>query len=613
MKLTSLFENLLNPFPDASNTIPPKKMSSFLWYCIKGARFYILLILLVTLCIGIVESLLFVWMGNLVEWLSDSPDKVFHDRGSYLLVIALIILFSPLLYAAQSLIRYQVLFANLPMRLRWLFHGVMLRQSMKFYQDEFAGRVTAKIMQSALSIRDFWMLISDVLVYASIYFITMTLSIGSFDWKISLPFIAWLVLYLIMLYYFIPKLLDVSSAQADARSVMTGRISDAYSNIMTVKLFSHAGREEAYAQQAMKPFLQAAYRQGRLITGINVCNHLLTVFLILSTSFLVISLWNNHIVGVGAVAAAIAMASRLNGISHWILWEATMLFEHLGTIKDGIDTVTKPIDVVDMDNAPALSVQQGDIQFKEVSFAYNPHKPLLEHFNLHIKAGEKVGLVGRSGAGKSSLMSILLRFYDIQKGLIEIDGQNIAHVTQDSLRNQIAMVTQDTALLHRSVRENILYGSPDASEEKMITASKQAKAFEFIQDLKDAQGRSGFDAFVGERGIKLSGGQRQRIAIARVLLKDAPILLLDEATSALDSESEVAIQESLSQLMQGKTVLAIAHRLSTLAAMDRIVVMDKGKIVEQGTHQELLALNGIYAHLWRHQSGGFLPEEDEEN
>ncbi|HEY1313634.1 MAG TPA: ABC transporter ATP-binding protein, partial [Steroidobacteraceae bacterium] len=416
---------------------------------------------------------------------------------------------------------------------------------------------------------------------------------------------------------FVPRLGAVAMAQADARSLMTGRITDAYTNITTVKLFSHTQREAGYVQGAMAEFLQTVYRQMRMVTGFEIVNHGLSMGLIASTAGVTLWLWTQNRVGVGAVAATTAMALRLNGISHWVMWEMASLFEQIGTVQDGITTLARSPTVLDAADAQALRVTRGDIRFEQVSFAYgavsNPSRPVIDNLNLHIRPGEKIGLVGRSGAGKSTIVNLLLRFYDISHGRVLIDGQDIAHATQDSLRAQIGMVTQDTSLLHRSVSDNICYGRPDASEADMLAAAKRAEAHDFIVALSDAKGRTGYQAHVGERGVKLSGGQRQRIAIARVMLKDAPILLLDEATSALDSEVEAAIQQSLYRLMEGKTVVAIAHRLSTIAAMDRLIVLDKGRIVEEGNHYSLLAEGGLYARLWAHQSGGFLGEDAEEN
>ena len=433
--------------------------------------------------------------------------------------------------------------------------------------------------------------------------------VGSFNPLIILPFLGWFALYAWALIYFVPKLSKVSQQQADARSLMTGRITDAYTNISTVKLFSHAGREASYAQGAMTEFLGTVHQQMRLVSTIETINHLLNMLLIISSVGLGLWFWTHGQMSIGGIAAIAAMCLRLNGISHWVMWEMTSLYEQVGTVQDGINTLAMQHTIVDESDAKPLHVKDGRVQFKQVNFAYPEQKQVLAQFDLNIKPGEKVGLVGRSGAGKSTAVNLLLRFYEVQEGEILIDDQNVKAVTQNSLRANIGMVTQDTSLLHRSVRDNILYGRPDASDAEMIAAAKRAEAHDFILQLRDAKGRQGYDAHVGERGVKLSGGQRQRIAIARVMLKDAPILLLDEATSALDSEVEAVIQESLYNLMQGKTVVAIAHRLSTIAAMDRLIVLDEGKIVEEGTHKALLAKKGLYASFWSHQSGGFLGEE----
>jgi ATP-binding cassette subfamily B multidrug efflux pump len=442
-----------------------------------------------------------------------------------------------------------------------------------------------------------------------IYFATSALILGGLGLWLMVPLLCWVVLYTCAVRFFVPRLARTARAQADARSLMTGRITDAYSNIATIKLFSHASRESSYVKGAMQEFMVTVFKQMRLGSSFEIVNHILSMMLILGTAGVAIWLWKTGQAGVGAVAAATAMAMRLNGMAQWIMWELSQLFENIGTVQDGMNTLSLPHTVIDVPNAPVLNVKQGEVVFDDVTFNYGSHKKLVEHLSLRIKSGEKIGLVGRSGAGKSTIVNLLLRFYDVSSGRILIDGQNIAQVAQDSLRSQIGMVTQDTSLLHRSVRDNILYGRPSATDEEMFEAARRAQAFEFIEDLSDLFGRKGFEAHVGERGVKLSGGQRQRIAIARVMLKDAPILLLDEATSALDSEVETAIQESLYQLMQGKTVIAIAHRLSTIAAMDRLVILDQGQIVEEGTHAELLAQNGLYAWLWAHQSGGFLGEE----
>jgi len=607
------FERLVTPYPEAVPVTPPRGFFAFLWTCSEGLRPYILGMAVCTAIIGAFEALLFAMLGRIVDWLAIvEPARLWQEHRGSLLLLAAILAASPFLVGLQTLLKYQVLSGNFPMRLRWNFHRMMLGQSMSFYQDEFAGRVATKVMQTALAVRETWLTVCDILVYITIYFVTIIVVVASFDTWLLVPFAAWLALYGVALRYFVPRLGRVAARQADARSLMTGRISDAYTNIATVKLFSHGNREAAHARSAMEEFLTTVRAQMRLVTGFEVTNHALSMALIGGTAGVALWLWTRGLIGVGAVAAATAMALRLNGISHWIMWELATLFENVGTVQDGIDTLARRHAVVDRPGAPALDVTRGEVRFEHVHFHYGSERRVIEDFSLHIRPGEKIGLVGRSGAGKSTIVNLLLRFYDVEGGRILIDGQDIATVRQDSLRAQIGMVTQDTSLLHRSVRDNVVYGRPDATEADMVAAARRAEAHDFILGLSDAKGRRGYDAHVGERGVKLSGGQRQRVAIARVMLKDAPILLLDEATSALDSEVEAAIQASLYRLMEGKTVVAIAHRLSTIAAMDRLVVMDRGRIVEQGDHRTLLAQGGLYARLWEHQSGGFLGEEADE-
>jgi ATP-binding cassette subfamily B multidrug efflux pump len=608
------FEKRVTPYPESAPEAPPKNFFAFLWACSEGLRPYILAMTLCTAVIGAFEALLFAMLGRVVDWLAAvEPARLWTAHRGSLLLLAAILAASPIVVALQTMLKHQTLAANFPMRLRWNFHRLLLRQSMGFYQDEFAGRIATKVMQTALAVRDTWLTVADILVFITIYFVTMVAVVGSFDAWLLLPFLGWLTLYAAALVFFVPRLGKVAAAQADARSLMTGRVTDAYTNIATVKLFSHANREAGYARSAMQEFMQTAYAQMRLVSGFEITNHLLSMALLASTAGAALWLWTQGQVSVGAVAAATAMALRLNGISHWIMWELASLFEHVGTVQDGINTLARRHTVVDREGAEPLQVPRGEIRFEHVRFAYGGERSVIEDFSLTIRAGEKIGLVGRSGAGKSTIVNLLLRFYDVEGGRILIDGQDIAGVTQTSLRAQVGMVTQDTSLLHRSVRDNIVYGRPDATDERMVAAARRAEAHEFILGLSDPKGRRGYDAHVGERGVKLSGGQRQRVAIARVMLKDAPILLLDEATSALDSEVEAAIQQSLYRLMEGKTVVAIAHRLSTIAAMDRLVVMDQGRIVEEGDHASLLAQGGLYARLWAHQSGGFLGEEVDED
>jgi len=609
----SWFEKRLNAFPDSPPLTPPAKFWPFAWICTKGLRGFMLSMTLLTAAIGAFEALLFAMMGRVVDWLSKlPPDQLWSQQRGHLFLLAGILLGSILLVALQSIIKHQVLAGHFPMRLRWNFHRLMLGQSMAFYQDEFAGRVAAKVMQTALAVRDMWFILGDILVFVVIYLVTLLAVAEHFNAWLMVPFFCWLTLYIAALSYFIPRLSKVSQAQADARSIMTGRITDAYTNIATVKLFSHAGREAAYAKSAMQEFLVSVHKQMRMVSSVEILNHVLIMLLLLAIMGVSLWLWSHGQVSVGGVAAVTAMALRLHGMSHWVMWEMTSLFEQVGTVQDGINTLSTPHIVTDAEQARPLVVHKGEIRFEHVDFSYGGKAELLKRFSLTIRPGEKVGLVGRSGAGKSTIVNLLLRFYDVESGSILIDGQNIAQVTQNSLRANIGMVTQDTSLLHRSVSENILYGRPEAGQQEMLAAARRAEADAFIQTLRDPKGRTAYDAHVGERGVKLSGGQRQRIAIARVMLKDAPILLLDEATSALDSEVEAAIQSSLYRLMEGKTVVAIAHRLSTIAAMDRLIVLDEGRIIEEGDHQSLLSKGGLYAKLWAHQSGGFLIDDSVE-
>lgn len=611
-KIFSWFESRIDPYPEAAPKTPEKGLWRFIWSNIEGVRKWIAVLAVFTVGVGIMEALMFQFMGKVVDWLGTyTPQTLFVEKGHALIgMMAMVAFFAVWTFFASS-VRLQTLQGVFPMRLRWNFHRLMLGQSLGFYQDEFAGRVSAKVMQTALALRDVVMTVADMVVYVLVYFITSGVILSSFDAWLIVPFICWMIGFAMVMRFLIPKLGKTAARQADARSLMTGRITDAYSNIATVKLFSHGAREAAYAKQSMEEFMVTVHAQMRLATLLHTCSFIVNSSLTVGTTALGIWLWYHGQVGVGAVATATAMALRVNGLSQYIMWESARLFENIGTVNDGMATLSKPHTILDKPQALPLKVTRGEIKFEHVDFSYEAGKLLLNGFNLNIKPGEKVGLIGRSGAGKSTIVNLLLRFYEPQSGTISIDGQTVDSVTQESLRAQIGLVTQDTSLLHRSVRDNIIYGRPDATEAEMISAAERAEAAGFIPNLSDAKGRRGYDAHVGERGVKLSGGQRQRIAIARVMLKDAPILLLDEATSALDSEVEAAIQESLDNMMEGKTVIAIAHRLSTIAAMDRLIVLDKGRIIEEGSHTELLEKQGLYAKLWAHQSGGFLSEHVE--
>ncbi|MFT4257274.1 MAG: ABC transporter ATP-binding protein [Pseudoxanthomonas sp.] len=604
------FETRVDPYPSAPPAQPPKSLYAFCRHYTRGLEPWLALMALTTAAIAILEVKLYAWTGQLVDQLGMyTPGAFLAANGTHLMTMAVVVLLlMPALTLFNSLIVHQTLMGNFPMRIRWQVHRYLLRQSMSYFQDEFAGRIATKLMQTSLAVRETVIKLLDVLNYVVVYLGGTLVVAVSQDWRFMLPFAVWLLLYAALLWYAIPRLNKVAQAQSDARSTMTGRIVDSYTNIATVKLFSHSAREEAYGREAMDGFLRTVHRQMRLVTLVNTSNIVLNMGLLFAVAALGIWLWRHGAVSAGAIAVAVAFVLRLMGMSQWVMWEMSALFENIGTVQDGIGSIALPPTVDDKPGAPALSASRGDIAFDGVGFHYGKAGGVIDHLDLHIAPCEKVGLIGRSGAGKSTLVNLLLRFHDVESGHIRIDGNDLREITQDSLRANIGMVTQDTSLLHRSVRENLLYGRPDATETEMIAAAKLASAHKFIEQLIDAKGRTGYDAQVGERGVKLSGGQRQRIAIARVLLKNAPILVLDEATSALDSEVEAAIQENFATLMQGKTVIAIAHRLSTIAAMDRLIVMDKGRIVEQGTHAQLLALDGLYAQLWKRQSGGFLHE-----
>jgi ATP-binding cassette subfamily B multidrug efflux pump len=609
-----LFEKMTNAFPEQKPTQPPSTLFAFCRHYTKGMELSLVLMSVSAALLAILEVSLFSYMGQLVDWLGTyTPQTLFEEQKTELIKMAVVLLvILPIVVFFHSAILHQALLGNYPMSIRWSAHRYLLRQSVSFYQNEFAGRIATKVMQTSLAVREAVMKLLDVLMYIVVYFGAMVFLVAEADWRLMLPLLVWVIIYAAIQMYFVPKLKKIASSQADARSEMTGRIVDSYTNISTIKLFSYTQREEQYAKQSMDVFLQPVYKQMRLVTSLNFAINSLNYLLVFSVAALSLYLWSLSAISAGAIAVAVSLSLRLNGMAQWIMWEISSLFENIGTATDGMKTLSTPIKVDDKPDAKTLNVSKGDIAFSNVHFNYGKaanetnRGPVMNGLNLHIKPGEKIGLVGRSGAGKSTLVNLLLRFYDTDSGTIKIDGQNITDVSQESLRRYIAMVTQDTSLLHRSVKDNILYGRPDASEAEMLSAAKQAKALEFISDLEDNKGNKGFDAQVGERGVTLSGGQRQRIAIARVLLKNAPILILDEATSALDSEVEAAIQASLDDLMTGKTVIAIAHRLSTIAQMDRLIVLDEGRVVEQGSHEALIAQNGIYAGLWAHQTGGFI-------
>jgi len=610
------FESRVEPYPAEEPTRPPETLFAFCWHYTRPVWAWILAMSILGALLAAGEVMLFGFLGSIVDWLSNADREGFIEReGTRLWLMGGFLLIAlPIVSLLHSLIIHQTLLGNYPMIARWQMHRFLLGQSMDFFANEFAGRVATKVMQTSLAVRETVMKIADILVYVAVYFISMIAMVAASDWRLALPLVLWIICYVCIITYFVPRLKNVSQDQADARSMMTGRVVDSYTNINTVKLFSHAGREAVYARASMDGFLDTVHQQMRLVTRFQFLihyNNALVVFFIASMS---IWLWLGSIVSVGAIAVAIGLALRLNGMSQWIMWEVSALFENIGVVHDGMAMMAKRREVQDAPDAGDLVVTKGAIGFDAITFNYGKNAEDKGHvvsgLSLDIAPGEKVGLVGRSGAGKTTLVNLLLRFYDLEGGVIRVDGTDISTVKQDALRQQIGVVTQDTSLLHRSIRDNIAYSSPDASDEEIIRAARRAKAWDFIETLVDQLGRKGLDAHVGERGVKLSGGQRQRIAIARVFLKDAPILLLDEATSALDSEVEAAIQESLFELMEGKTVIAIAHRLSTIASLDRLIVMNEGEIIESGNHQQLVDQGGLYADLWSRQSGGFIGVEE---
>ncbi|MGO7162298.1 ABC transporter ATP-binding protein, partial [Rhizobium johnstonii] len=566
------FEQRLNPFPSEDPVAPPKGLFAFCWHYSKPAAPWLGLMAVLTALIAIGEVALFQFLGDIVDWLTNADRATFLEREGHKLfwMAALVLIGLPVVAGLDSLIMHQMMLGNYPMIARWQMHRFLLRHSMSFFANEFAGRVATKVMQTSLAVRETVMKILDVFVYVVTYFLTMIIVIAAADWRLMIPILVWLAVYISIVAYFVPRLRKIAAAQADARSMMTGRVVDSYTNIATVKLFSHAGREEVYAKEGMDEFLQTVHKQMRKVTLFHIfvyVNNCVALFVI---SGLSIWFWLNGAISVGAIAIAIGLAMRVNGMSQWIMWEVSALFENIGTVYDGMEMMSKQHDIVDKPGAPTLTAKKGAIHYDRIRFHYGKSESIIDDVSLDIRAGEKIGLVGRSGTGKTTLMRLLLRYYDPEAGRITIDGQDIAGVSQESLRSQIGVVTQDTSLLDRSIRDNIAYGRPEATDDEVIEAAKRANAWEFIEGLVDMQGRAGLDAQVGERGATLSGGQRQRILIARVFLKDAPILVLDEATSALDSEVEAAIQKNLFALMEGKTVIATAHRLSTLTEMDRL-------------------------------------------
>jgi len=602
------FEQLIDIFREAPTAAPPSTVWAFYLYYLRQVWPMFVALLVIGLIAALIEVSLFSYLSTLIDLTQGTPNteffKVHSSELIWMAVVALII--RPVFFGLHDLLVHQTLSPSMTSMIRWQNHSYVLKQSLNFFQNDFAGRIAQRIMQTGNSLRDSAVQAVDALWHVLIYAISSLVLFAEADWRLMIPLLIWIACYIGALYYFVPRVKERSVVSSDARSKLMGRIVDGYTNITTLKLFAHTNFEQQYAREAIIEQTEKTRLASRVVTSMDVTITTMNGLLIVSTSGLALWLWSQSLISVGAIALATGLVIRIVNMSGWIMWVVNGIFENIGMVQDGLQTIAQPIAVTDREQAPRLTVSRGEVRFEHVDFHYGKRSGIISDLNLVIKPGEKIGLIGPSGAGKSTLVNLLLRLYDLQGGRILIDDQNIAEVTQESLREQIGMITQDTSLLHRSIRDNLLYGKPDTTDEELWAAVRKARADEFIPLLSDAQGRTGFDAHVGERGVKLSGGQRQRIAIARVLLKNAPILIMDEATSALDSEVESAIQESLETLMQGKTVIAIAHRLSTIARMDRLVVLENGHIAQTGTHSELLARGGLYSRLWQHQTGGFV-------
>jgi ATP-binding cassette, subfamily B, multidrug efflux pump len=622
-RLFERVENHIDPFTGDGSVRPPQTLAAFYWFFVRQSWPTFALLLFMGFCAGVLEASLFAFVGSLVDRMREArlPETFISDNGSLLLFMAFVAAFlRPAVSFVHDLVKHQMIGGSFTTLVRWQSHAYVLRQSLAFFQNDFAGRVANKVMQAGPAVRESVVQAIDAVWFVAVYWMTALVLFASADWRLVGPLLAWFAAYVMVLSYFLPRLKARAIETSEARSMLTGRIVDSYTNILTVKLFAHTEREDAYAKSAMREQLDKLQVQLRLTTLMETSLFALNGLLLVGMSGLAIVLWSGEAVTIGAIALVMGLTIRIVNMSGWVMWTVAGIFENIGIAYESMETIARPWSVIDQPDAKVLEAARGAIAFENVSFHYGRDRAkgegrsggVIDGLSLRIAPGEKVGLVGRSGAGKSTLVSLLMRFYDLESGRILIDGQDISGVTQESLRSHIGFVTQDTSLLHRSVLDNILYGRPEAGLAAARLAAERAHADQFIPDLEDLAGRRGYSAHVGERGVKLSGGQRQRIAIARVLLKNAPILVLDEATSALDSEVEAAIQESLRVLMAGKTVIAIAHRLSTIAAMDRLVIMDQGRIVEEGTHADLLRHGGLYGELWKRQSGGWLGQEEAE-
>ena len=606
------FENLIDVFKPSPDVAPPSGMLRFYAHYLKQVWPLMIAVLIIGFLAAVIEVALFSFLGQLIDMAQTTSDArtFFSEHRNellWMLIVALII--RPVVFGLHNLLTHQAVNPGLTNLIRWQNHRYVLKQSLSFFQNDFAGRISQRVMQTGPSLRDSAMQVIDALWHVVVYAGSALYLFAEADIRLIIPLSLWIVGYSAALWYFVPRIKARSAAASAARSKVMGRVVDGYSNIATLKLFAHSQEEENYTREAMQELLDKFRRQTRIITTLDFLITCLNGVLIVGTGALALWLWSQALITTGAIALALGLVIRINNMAEWIMWVVNGIFENVGTVQDGMQTIVQPRSVLDRDDAKPLQVQQGGVRFDDIHFHYGKRGGVIGGLSIDIRPGEKIGLVGPSGAGKSTLVNLLLRLYDLENGRILVDGQDIATVTQESLRAKVGVVTQDTSLLHRSIRDNLRYGKPDASDEQLWEAVRKARADAFIPTLDDSQGGTGFDAQVGERGVKLSGGQRQRIAIARVLLKDAPILVLDEATSALDSEVESAIQESLDDLMEGKTVIAIAHRLSTIARMDRLVVIDKGQVIETGTHAELVARGGLYARLWQHQTGGFVGVE----
>ncbi len=608
----AFFETLVRPTARTGGQ-PPAGLLAFYWHYVRQTKGLFITLFVTGLGVALIDTLIPVFIGKLVTLMQASDRRAaFEAALPGLLGMAAIVLFlRPLLLVADNLVRNNAVLPSVTCLIRWQSHWHVVRQSWPFFQNDFAGRIANRVMQTANAVRESVVSCIRAIWYIIVYGVTTLALMAQADWRLALPTVCWFVAYILFLRHFVPRMRDLARAASELRSGVMGRVVDSYTNILTVKLFSRARDEDAYVRDIVDEHNAALAAHMRLTTKFMATLTLLNAAMLTSTAVIGVTLWANGSISAGLVATALPLAWQIVNVAGWVSWEVTGIFENIGVVQEGMETIAVPHKLVDAPDARELQVERGEIRFENVSFTYgrNDGRKVLDNLNLHIRPGERVGVVGRSGAGKSTLVNLLLRFHELEQGSVRIDGHDIRSVTQESLRGSIGMVTQDTSLLHRSIAANIAYGRPGATQAEVEAAARQAEAHEFILDLQDWKDRSGYEAQVGERGVKLSGGQRQRIAIARVILKDAPILVLDEATSALDSAVEVAIQEQLNGLMQGKTVIAIAHRLSTIARMDKLIVLEQGRIVEQGSHAELLALGGHYAKLWAHQSGGFLTED----